>query len=173
MLFKAKWVGQGWAWVWMMAFWLQLDHWVDNLMGCIKLMTTMPTLQRLNAAASPLWAYCCLSSVHLPGKPDGKIGLLISQAYIDQSYWLLSFLKPTPSSYSKPTLTKNICQQIYFVFHFLERQARNTVPRPFPWQNWALQLYRFQRALFWPKLYFQWSRSFMRNTYLKFFEIQS
>ena len=41
-----------------MAFWLQLDHWVDNLMGCIKLMTK-PTLQRLNAAATPLWAYHC------------------------------------------------------------------------------------------------------------------
>ena len=42
-------------WAWKVAFWLQLDHWVDNVMGRIKLMTTIPTLQRLNTAAYPLW----------------------------------------------------------------------------------------------------------------------
>ena len=40
MLLEGRWVGEGWYR--MMAFWLQLDGWVDNLMGCMKLMTMGP-----------------------------------------------------------------------------------------------------------------------------------
>ena len=112
-------------WAWMMAFWLQLDHWVDNVMGCIKLMTTMPTLQRLNTAAPTLWVSLgillpILEPLARNTRWENWMSDLRHICLIDQHP---SFLKPTPPSNCKPSSTKDTCLKNIFCLSFLGKRS--------------------------------------------------
>ena len=108
-------------WAWKVAFWLQLDHWVDNVMGRIKLMTTIPTLQRLNTAAS----------LGIPLARNTRWENRISDLrhiYTDRSYWYFSFSKPTPRSFSKPFSTKDTYMSQKYILSFISRKEKRETP---------------------------------------------